>query len=159
MQKYTYYWWNFPELPNHSARLLVQVHLTEQTDYGERRHRNAANLWLTGIFVRAHSLAEWILTCLLVSLTSAGGTPSGGWQRSRTSWSSATSLPSGSSSKFFLRSVEQKIMHLSFIQFFAIIYSWLWGHILIGWAMSKSVKHSTCTCFYIFLCNVYINYL
>lgn len=37
-------------------------------------------------------------------LTSACGTPSGGWQRSNTSWSNATSLPCGSSSKFFLRS-------------------------------------------------------
>lgn len=37
-------------------------------------------------------------------LTSACGTPSGGWHRSKTSWSNATSLPCGSSSKFFLRS-------------------------------------------------------
>lgn len=49
-----------------------------------------------------------------VALTSAVGTPSGGWQRRSTSWLSATSLPNGSSSKFFLRSVEQKQDSFSF---------------------------------------------
>lgn len=46
---------------------------------------------------------------MYLCLTSACGTPSGGWQRSITSWSNATSLPWGSSSKFFLRSDREKV--------------------------------------------------
>lgn len=53
---------------------------------------------------------------LYLCLTSACGTPSGGWHRSNTSWSNAASLPCGSSSKFFLRSGGRKHNQLVYLQ-------------------------------------------